>query len=345
MQTLTLTECRDEKDITMKPYNELTRLGQIRRLRQVAIKALAEYDLEAESVKFLTIETNTMFQVRSSDGRKYVLRIYSDEETTLRENRAEMFWLDVLKRDTDLKFSEPVPRRDGEYITITSVPGVPEDRRCVLFKWVPGKPLENYLNPENYYKFGQTLAKLHNHASTLNPLPSDIQPKKWDKVFYYPDEPVVYHTPKYSHLFPPERIETIDRVIELADQVFAALFADPAGQILIHGDLHFWNVHYHRGELYVIDFEDINLGYPIQDIAVTLYYGRECDGYEDWKAAFREGYSTIRTWPSQGERTIQTLMAARLVMFINYVARVDPSPLEFVEKRSNDLVQYLERYG
>jgi len=329
----------------MKPFDELTRLGKIRRLRQVVLKALEHYDLRVEWVKFFTIETNTMFQIRTLDGKKFVLRIYSDEETTLRENQAEMFWLDAIKRDTDLNITEPVARRDGEYISIVSVPGVPEKRRCVLFKWIPGQTLENHLSSENYYKFGQTLAKLHNHASTLRPLPPSIQPKKWDKVFYYPDEPVVYNKPAYSHLFPPERIEIIERVIDLADAVFARLFSDKDGQILIHGDLHFWNVHLYRGELYVIDFEDINLGYPVQDVAVTLSYGREREGYAEWKDAFEDGYRSIRAWPLDGERTIAILMAARSVMFINYVARIDPSPGAYIEQRSEGLLKFLKMYG
>ena len=329
----------------MKSYNELTKQGRLRRLRQVVFKALEQYELSVKKVKFLTIETNTMFQVWDENGEKYVLRIYSEEEATLKENKAEMFWLDALKQDTTLKVVEPVKRADGEYISIISVPGVPKDRRCVLFKWVPGKPLENYLSVENYYKFGQTLAKLHTNATSLKPLPSDIQPKKWDKVFYYPDEPVVYNTPEYAHLFPPERIEVIDKVIERANGVFAELFSNKNKQILIHGDLHFWNVHLYRGELIVIDFEDINLGYPVQDIAVTLMYGRERDGYKEWKRAFQEGYNSIRMWPVAEERTIETLMAARLVMFINYVARIDPSPLEYVGRRTKNLEQYLKVFG
>lgn len=329
----------------MKSYDELTKQGKIRRLRHVVFKALEQYEFCVEKVKFLTIDTNTMFQIWVENGEKYVLRIYSEEETTLKENRAEMFWLDELKGDTALNVVEPVARRDREYISIVNVPGVPKDRRCVLFKWVPGRPLENYLSEENYYKFGQTSAKLHNNANSLKPLPSYIQPKKWDKVFYYPDEPVVYNTPEYGYLFPTERIEVIDKVIERANDVFARLFADKDRKILIHGDLHFWNVHLHKGELIVIDFEDVNLGYPVQDIAITLLYGQERDGYPEWKTAFREGYSSVRAWPTEGERTIETLMAARIVMFINYVARIDPSPLEYIERRTKNLERYLKTFG
>ena len=94
-----------------------------------------------------------------------------------------------------------------------------------------------------------------------------------------------------------------------------------------------------------IDFEDINLGYPIQDIAVTLSYGRHLDGYNKWKTGFIEGYQSVRKWPREGERTIKTLMAARTVMFINYVARIDPAPEQYIKDRCEELKRYLKDYG
>jgi len=270
-----------------------------------------------------------------------VLRIYSDEETTLKENQAEIYWLTALLRDTDLRVSEPVARKDGDYISIVTVPDVPEDRRCVLFKWIPGNTLEENLSPENYHKLGQGLAELHQHARSLNPLPAQINPKKWDKVFYYPDEPVVYNTPEYSHLFSEDNIQIIDQAILEANKVFADLFSDLDGLILIHGDLHFWNVHCYRGELYLIDFEDINLGYPVQDIAVTLSYGRDRDDYQELKKAFMVGYTSILDWPEVEERVIPTLMIARSIMFINYNARVDDDPEEYLESRMEDVRKFL----
>jgi Ser/Thr protein kinase RdoA (MazF antagonist) len=311
----------------------------------LTLQALTHYDLSLKWVKFLTTETNTMFQLQAQDGQKYVLRIYSDEETTLRDNQAEIFWLDALQRDTDLKVTQPVARRDGAYITIVSAPGVPGERRCVLFKWVPGRALEHYLCAENYDKLGQTLAKLHNHAETLKPLPSHIQPKRWDKVFYYPDEPVVYNTAAYCHLFPPQRVALLNDVIQRAGEVFERLYADENGRILIHGDLHYWNVHLYRGQLHVIDFEDVMLGYPVQDVAITLSYGRQLDGYQDWRDAFQQGYTRLRAWPAESERQLETLMAARTVNFINYVARIDAAPQAYIEQKCAGLRQYLETFG
>ena len=328
----------------MKPFHELTRLGIIRRLRQVAWKALQAYDLKVAKMEFLTIDTNTMFKVRSDQGERYVMRIYSEEETTPRENQAEMFWLNALIQDTDLHVVEPIPRRDGDFITPVQVMGVPGERRCALFKWIPGRPLEEHLSTENYCKLGMISAKLHNHAASLPTLPQEIQPKKWDRVFYYPDEPVVYDKPGYHHLFPYKRLSLLNRVIEKSQTLFSRLFSEQGDPILIHGDLHFWNVHVHHGELYIIDFEDISLGYPIQDIAVTLYYGRDRKDYPSLVKALKRGYTGIRPWPDESQETIETLMAARAVNFINYVARVDNSPGDFIKRKCRDLEAYLEQY-
>jgi Ser/Thr protein kinase RdoA (MazF antagonist) len=330
---------------TLKPYPDLTRLGKLRRLHHLATTVLEEYDLDVKWVKFMVIETNTMFKVQSVEGENYVLRIYSDEETTLAENRTEIFWLQALMRDTDLRVSEPVPRRDGEFISLANVPGVPGEKRCVLFRWIPGRELENYLNPGNYFKLGVVMARLHNHAETLRPLPPFVRPKKWDRAFYYPDEPVVYNTGAYQHLFPPDRIAVIDEVISKADGEFARLYADLERQIIIHGDLHFWNVHVYRGQLYIMDFEDVMLGYPVQDVAITLYYGRDFEQYSQLRGAFKAGYTSIRTWPVEREGQIETLIAARSVNFINYVARIDPSPEEYIARRCDDLNLYLDMFS
>ncbi len=77
-------------------------------------------------------------------------------------------------------------------------------------------------------------------------------------------------------------------------------------------------------------------------MAVTLSYGRQREGYDAWKAAFQQGYGNIRAWPIESERTVETLMAARSVMFINYVARIDPSPKEYIDQRCKGLVDFMD---
>jgi Ser/Thr protein kinase RdoA (MazF antagonist) len=189
------------------------------------------------------------------------------------------------------------------------------------------------------------MAMLHNHAETLKPLPTFAKPKKWDKVFYYPDEPVIYNTDAYKDLFPSDRINLLDEVISFANDEFDRLYSDRESLILIHGDLHYWNVHVFKGELYIIDFEDVMFAHPVQDIAITLYYGRQRDDYKELRTAFYHGYTSIRMWPVENDRQIETLMAARSVNFINYVPRIEASPQEYIKERCEELRQYLDKFG
>ena len=334
----------------MKSFDQLTRLGKIRRQRKLVYHVLENYDIDVAAVHFLADHTNTLFKIVAKDGTRYALRIYSDGETTIKENRAEMFWLNAIARDTDLKITQPIPRKDGELLNVVNgIDGLPADQRCVLMSWIPGQALADAkggLTAENYVKYGQALAKLHNHSETLT-LPAHVNPKKWDKVFYYAMEPIVYNDPEYSHLFSAEQVAMIDEVVAISDKYLGDLFANQAGQMLIHGDLHFWNVHLHRGELYLIDFEDVNLGYDVQDVAITLYYGREKENIEELRAAFKEGYSSLRRWPLESDAQLKMLIAARMAMFTNYAAHIlaADAAKNYVAQRCVELEQFLKVFG
>ncbi len=331
----------DIKKDNMTPFEQLTRRGQLRRLHRMVSELLMEYDLEVAKLSFLTIETNTYFKVTTANGRKYALRIYSDEETTVRENLAELFWLDALIRGTDIRVTRPVARTDGDYLSIINQAGLPPDRRCVLFDWVPGTHLSRCLSPERCYKLGRIMAGMHDHAELLE-VPANLQPKRWDRVFYYPDEPVVVFDDDYKNIFNAPRRRVMEEAIARCTECLDRMYGGSAKPILVHGDLHFENVHVHRGGLYIIDFEDIMMGYPVQDIATTLYYGRDRADYLELRAALKEGYSAQRAWPATMPGIIDTMMAARAIMFTNYVARISKNPEEFVEAKCRELTDYLD---
>lgn len=166
----------------MKPFAELTDRGQAHRLRALAFAALAAYDLVVKQLRFITIDTNTLFRVDTADGSHYALRICTPGEHTLRDNLAEVAWLNALAHETEVKVPTPIANRAGAYVTMAQVEGVPEERRCVLFAWVPGATLDRHLSVANYRKLGIAAAHLHDHAATFT-LPSDLQPMRWDRVF------------------------------------------------------------------------------------------------------------------------------------------------------------------
>ena len=179
----------------MKPYEQLTPRGQMLRLRQLCIKALADYPIDVARVRYLTTESTTMFRVEARDGEKFVFRLYSEADSSLAENEAEMYWLSALARETELPVVQALARADGAYLTFASGAGVPGERRGALYRWVPGVPLEGQVSPKTFGQLGVLMAGLHNHAEGLR-VPARIRPKRWDRVFYFPGEQAVYHRPE-----------------------------------------------------------------------------------------------------------------------------------------------------
>ena len=152
---------------SLKNFTDLAEREKIRCLRKVVLKALELYEIRTKIVRFLTIETNTYFRIDTTDKRKYAMRIYSNEETTLNDNLAEVYWLIAIKRDTDLLVPKPVPMRNGDYIALVDIPDIPGEHRCVVFEWIPGKLLGDNITARENYILGQFQAKLHNHAASL----------------------------------------------------------------------------------------------------------------------------------------------------------------------------------
>lgn len=311
----------------MKTWDQLSEAGQIRRLRPLAWAALEAFPIRPQQLRLVGGFTNVIFRVDTPNG-PYALRVdlHGDHSDTDVEN--ELAWLDALAADTDLDVCRFVRSNDGSGYVYTGGPGVPGRRRCVLFEWIPGRPLDDSLNEDGYHQLGRLSAGLHLHGAGFDP---PHPPLTWDRIFYWPVEvdPVVIFDPDMAHHFTGGRRRTLDRAISAVEAAFARL--DPAERQIIHGDLHPWNVHRYRSRMIAFDFEDITWGHRAQDIAITLFYERNHVRYRRFRLAFEEGYRTVAPWPVTYEGELEHYMAARSLMFVNYVANLKDDPSEFYE--------------
>ena len=107
----------------MKDFEELTNRGRARRLRRLALSALADYDLPIARFRLVTNSFNGIFRLDTAMGEKYIVRVCLPEERFLVEIQSEMAWLAALRRDTDLAVPEPVPTRTGALVTTATAPG------------------------------------------------------------------------------------------------------------------------------------------------------------------------------------------------------------------------------
>lgn len=187
----------------------------------------------------------------------------------------------------------------------------------MIFGWVPGGDLAKHISPANMAKLGRLSAELHAHAGTFEPPPSfDIL--RFDRVFPFP-EPVVLFEEAYSQLFPDGRREIYRQAVAWAQAAVDALKADGEPMRVIHGDLHQWNVRWYRGLLSPIDFEDMMWGWPVQDIAITLYHLWGHPQFSELRQAFQQGYQGHSPWPERYQGEIDAFIAARSAGMANFV--------------------------
>lgn len=308
----------------MKPYLNLTERGQARRLRPLAMAALQHYDLDFIRLRLVTNDLNGIFRVDTPGGKKYILRVTVPQGGHTRDHvAAEMDWLAALARDTTLSVSRPLPARDGSMVVEAAAPGVPEPRLCAVFSWVPGTDLAKHISPANLFKLGELMAGLHQHALTYQP-PAGLDLLRYDHIFPF-QEPVVLFDDRYAPLIHPERRAVFQQALDWAQSALDQLKASGEPMRILHGDLHQWNVRVSHGILSPIDFEDLMWGWPVQDIATSLYYFLDNVSYSELRSAFHNGYAKLTPWPERFSGQIDAFIAARALDMVNFVLN-DPNP-------------------
>ena len=87
------------------------------------------------------------------------------------------------------------------------------------------------------------------------------------------------------------------------------------------------------------------MGSRAQDIAISLYYFDDRPDRNELVSAFRTGYERLAPWPTD-DAELAVFMAARRLMFVNYVFNIDmPDRDEFLAKSVQRLRVFLERQG
>ena len=330
---------------SMKPYDSLTPAGIKRRLRKVAELALEEYALAIESIDYLIEETNVFFKLMDTDGNKYALKVFQEESSTIEDNLAEVFFIDTVKKNSDIEIPEVVPASDGRGVVVIKSPYTPTAKRVAVYKWLEGEDLDGKESTDRFFELGAMTAKLHLATAQVS-IPENLSPKRRDKVFYYNDEVAVYKEESYQEHLSKQYHKLMDSIIPYLNEKLLSYY-DNANPQLIHADLNPWNVKVHGDELRLLDFEEAMLGIPVHDFAIMLFYYRHDDNfvYEDVKKAFFDGYASLQPLPEFSEFDLELLMTARRVNFLNYILQISPDPKTYIEKNLPRVEAFLEEFS
>lgn len=315
-----------------RPYENLTRIGQIRRMKELALTALASYDLEYITLKPLQHFFNTTFRVDAclpsgitgqSDAtgntrERFVLRIHRPAAQSAAIIQSELLWLLALRREAGLVVPEPVATRQGTFVLHASADGVPEARHCVLFRWVDGRFAGADSDPQALSRVGAFMATLHNHAETFVP-PAGFERPRWDYEGLRYQALGTNLEQSWAYLSPADRA-VLEVTAKRVQQTMEALGEQRSIFGLIHADLYERNYLFSGKAVHAIDFDGCGWGYYLFDIGVTLSTLLEHSSYPQLRQAFLKGYRRVRPLSKEHEALIDVFISGRLMCHVLWLA-------------------------
>jgi Ser/Thr protein kinase RdoA (MazF antagonist) len=304
----------------MRPFARLSGPGQVRRLRPLALAALAEYGLAGARLRPLAHWNNATFAVQFGT-RRLVLRLNRPGFQDRTAIRSELQWLRALAA-AGLRVPEPVSAPDGRLVVRAGAAGVPEPRDCALFAWLPGRFLDRSLGAAHLEAVGRFAAQLH---STPFAPPPGFARKRWDLRTLMGGDPGIDQEAIKSYLRPGEG-RVIAAVRARLEKTFGELGEGKEAWGLIHADLHPGNLLFRGGAVGAIDFDDCGWGCCLYDLAVILSGLRGRPRFPELRGALLRGYCQVRGLPAAHERHLETFMAGRLLGLAIWMAGVPDHP-------------------
>jgi Ser/Thr protein kinase RdoA (MazF antagonist) len=159
-----------------------------------------------------------------------------------------------------------------------------------------------------------------------------------DRVLHFEDQDLVGRVGPHRTLFAD--------ALARAEKAVAELWANPPhAPHVLHGDFTPSNLVVSGEQLIPIDFQDLAIGFDLQDIAIAVTALLAMDETGSLARAFRQGYEGIRAWPDATTQQMDALFVARLLMMANLTLNVRKpgweEHLDLLAGRTADLMRRL----
>ena len=310
------------------------------------VLTLAEQQLDCRCqaiCRQLNSYINRVFELESEDGRGLVIKFYRPDRWT-REGieEADQFILEL--QEQEIPVVAPLPLLDGSTLAEYRDP---ETDRPVLFSIFPrmgGRFLDEF-SDEQWLEIGRLLGRMHRvgatsraaNRNTVHPLQTTT-----DQVQF-----LLNNNFMPSHL--EQSFKTVcSELIELITPLFEGMES-----IRLHGDCHFANmIHRPDESFFLIDFDDMVNGPPVQDVWMLFPSYRQESLTEI--ELFLEGYETFRSFDRTSLRLIEPLRAMRYIHYASWCAQQSRDPGFTIQnpewgselywqEETNDLREQLQR--
>jgi len=243
---------------------------------------------------------NRVFELEQKDGTGIVVKFYRPGRWSKNALQDEHNFLMEL---TEHEIPVIAPLTLAEGMTL----GQHEDISFAIFPKKGGRSFDEY-NDDQWLELGHLIGRTHSVGCSRTPQ---------DRVTLAPDQST---TAQVNYLLqgnfiPPDLAKQFKDISKSIISAISPMF-DDIEMIRIHGDCHFANLIYRPEEsFYLIDFDDMATGPPVQDFWMLL------PGYRNEVLAeieiFLEGYETFRPFDM---KTLQLIEPLRAMRYIHYIA-------------------------
>lgn len=243
---------------------------------------------------------NRVYELEKDDGTGLIVKFYRPGRWTgdaLREEHRFLLELD----GEEIPVIAPLELSDGE--TLGTFEGV----HFAVFPKRGGRSLDEF-DDDQWLQLGHLLGRVHSigekKATEHRPLmlPTESTRNQLEYLLH-------------GEIVPSEVKGGLQRVVETIIDEIDPLFSG-VKPIRIHGDCHFANIIHRPGEsFFLIDFDDMVMGPPVQDIWMLLP-GTLDEAFVEMDILL-EGYEVFRTFDRTTFRLIEPLRAMR---FVHYMA-------------------------
>jgi Ser/Thr protein kinase RdoA (MazF antagonist) len=254
---------------------------------------------------------NRVYGLSGDDGTDYVAKFYRPGRWSEEAIREELFFLDDCRK-AEIPVIAPLRNTDGDSLSAFDLEGGEDGQRPwrYFFALYPKKGGRNFdaEGDADWLRLGRLAGRLHS-VGALRDAPSRVKIRP---------ELALANLEKIEDLIHPEIKPEFVQLCKDAIRAGSDIMSSAKVQ-RIHGDLHRGNILERPGEgLLLLDFDDMAIGPPVQDLWLLLP-GRvdEC-GRE--LGLLMEGYAEFGELPAESPGLVESLRLYRMLHFLAWRA-------------------------
>ncbi len=251
---------------------------------------------------------NRVYEITLDDAEPVVAKFYRPQrwaaETIAEEHRfvaalaeAEVPVVSPVQLKAPLPLS-PTLSQTGEFV-------------YAIYPKFRGRSRDELVNEDRQW-LGRTLGRMHNIAEHF---------KTKHRLHLTPE---TYGTASLEFILsqeflPPDLRKNIEASLRMAIDATRPHFTPDLFTMPVHGDCHIANVLWNREGPTLLDFDDMVVAPPVQDIWM-LFYGSDEEQAEQ-KKSFFEGYETFRKFDHSTLRLAEPLRTLRMIRYAAWVGQ------------------------